>query len=721
MPGFVGTGPLATPDYRDVQGFPISNVHGAYPGNGFEAFDNVTRAPTSTGGLHFNGSIHHGSLQGVPNPQRRVPHGDAAAPLPSGASNNGEESLSGWLNGLHAAQSSGRFSIPSMPSPGATAFAMPSMPQQDGVRQLPSIKYPVLRPVLPYIAPIIPISLACELLDLCFASTTSAFQHPSSPYVLGFVFRKRSFLHPTHPRICSPALLASMLWIAAQTSDAPFPTASIAARGKVCQKLLELTINLLKPLVHQPNSGDDPSVTVINGVALAGFGVNVNLPLPGARHGSDVTQYAAQSSTAEVDDIATYIHLATVISASEYKAASMRWWSVVYTLAHELRFSKELPRPPEDAHNLMDSNEHDVHCSTTAGPSLSEESREERRRVWWLTYIVDRHLALCYNQPLSLLDTECMGLLRPVPEQHWQAGDTYLGPPAPDSTRPRGVTLELTDHSIFGFFTPLMTLLGEAVELQQARMHPRLGLGFRPAHEFDDMADRIRGHAETFRQSIAAFRAANLPEHLLHDENSTTVDGATAPSSKHAAKEPLTEHAIQTIIVTAYSTYIQHVLLILLSGKWDPLTLLDDADLWISPPAFPTSTHHALSATHSLDPILDYDPDLSFMPWFYGIYLLQGSFLLLLFADKLGAEAGERYVGACERSVRAVESCVVTLATEYQRNFRRVLRSALAQVRGRVPVDGGDGEAGTGGREGMRRREVLALYRWTGEGRGLAL
>jgi hypothetical protein len=48
-----------------------------------------------------------------------------------------------------------------------------------------------------------------------------------------------------------------------------------------------------------------------------------------------------------------------------------------------------------------------------------------------------------------------------------------------------------------------------------------------------------------------------------------------------------------------------------------------------------------------------------------------------------------------------------------QRNFRKVMRSALAQVRGRVPEDFNEQQ--------LKRREVLALYRWTGDGTGLAL
>jgi hypothetical protein len=54
------------------------------------------------------------------------------------------------------------------------------------------------------------------------------------------------------------------------------------------------------------------------------------------------------------------------------------------------------------------------------------------------------------------------------------------------------------------------------------------------------------------------------------------------------------------------------------------------------------------------------------------------------------------------------------MLTQYlQRNFSRVMRSALAQVRGRVPEDLGE--------QHQRRRELLALYRWTGDGTGLAL
>jgi hypothetical protein len=129
-------------------------------------------------------------------------------------------------------------------------------------------------------------------------------------------------------------------------------------------------------------------------------------------------------------------------------------------------------------------------------------------------------------------------------------------------------------------------------------------------------------------------------------------------------------HASQSIVhtkmVVAYGTHIMHVCHILLAGKWDPINLLDDNDLWISSDSFISAMGHAVSAAEAASEILDYDPDLSFMPFFFGIYLLQGSFLLLLTADKLQGDASPSVVRACETIVRAHEACVVTLNTEYQ-------------------------------------------------------
>jgi len=602
------------------------------------------------------------------------------------------------------------------------------------------LRYPVLEPLLPHLGNIIPVSLACDLLDLYFASSSSALMHPTSPYILGYVFRKHSILHPTKPRQCTPALLASILWVVAQTSDAAFLTAPPSSRGRICQKLLELTVGLLKPLIHGPSSGDtSPNFanTVINGVALGGLGV----AMPGSVNADGLNvETGAFGAAGTLDDVVTYIHLATVVSASEYKGASLRWWNAAWSLARELKLGRELPQnppmpqPTEVVNDVDADGEADDDVPNTSG-MISEEEREERRRIWWLVYTVDRHLALCYNRPLFLLDIECDGLLQPMDDTLWQAGEYYTGdssihitsPSGTPRIRRRGPNFECTGHSIFGYFLPLMTILGEIVDLYHAKNHPRFGIGFRSAQEWDDHASEIARQLDAYGQSLKDFEARHICN-SIEEQTGQNMEGmsATANNIEHndigtpsvhsvhtASSNHNLEADIQTRTVVAYGTHVMHVLHILLTGKWDPISLLDDNDLWISSQSFINATGHAVSAAEAINNILEYDPGLEFMPFFFGVYLLQGSFLLLLIADKLQAEASPSVVKACETIVRAHEACVVTLNTEYQRNFRKVMRSALAQVKGRIPEDFGEQQ--------LKRREVLALYRWTGDGTGLAL
>jgi hypothetical protein len=497
--------------------------------------------------------------------------------------------------------------------------------------------------------------------------------HPTSPYILGYVFRKQSILHPTKPRQCTPALLASMLWVVAQTSDAAFLTAPPSSRGRICQKLLELTVGLLKPLIHGPSAGESSpnfSNTVINGVALGGLGVAMNGSVnPDGLHG----ETGAFGAAGTLDDVVTYIHLATVVSASEYKGASLRWWNAAWSLARELKLGRELPASmsSQQQHHQPSEGPNDPDAEGEADEDLptpgviTEEEREERRRIWWLVYTVDRHLALCYNRPLFLLDIECDGLLQPMDDTLWQAGEYYTGDSSIHITSPsglprirrRGPNFECTGHSIFGYFLPLMTILGEIVDLYHAKNHPRFGVGFRSAQEWDDHASEIARQLDAYGQSLKDFETRNLSpqaEEQQQAENASTMEGITSTQQNDTAVEQqpnvgtpsvhsvhtassahVSEADIQTRIVVAYGTHVMHVLHILLTGKWDPISLLDDNDLWISSQSFINATGHAVSAAEAISNILEYDPGLEFMPFFFGVYLLQGSFLLLLIADKL--------------------------------------------------------------------------------------
>lgn len=551
-------------------------------------------------------------------------------------------------------------------------------------RSTDTLRYPVLRPLLPLIESVIPRSSACDLLDVYFASSSSAQLRPLSPHILGYVFRKKSFLHPTRPRVSSPALLASMLWIAAQTSNAAFLNSHPAARGRVCRKLLELTVDLLKPLIHSPVPGGTslhgPTNHIIDDVSLGVLGVS-----------TDHVGFEG-SITAHVDVLATYIHLATVVSASERKAASLRWWGAAWAIARELKFGREAPPSPPQ-HELSDfRGENSIPKSDFEGDRrdpyqvplqhskgfltdssrrpgfMTEEEREERRRVWWLLYMMDRHLALCYNRPLALLDKECEGLLQPMDDAAWQSGQF----PASDSTyssyRRRGPSVECTGQSIFGYFLPLMTILGNIVDLNHSRSRPTFGTGFPNPGKWDDYIQEITHQLELYGQSLQGLEMqSSLGGAELGLD--TRYNEATTPSVRSASttdSQMANELALQRKTTIAYGTQIMHVLHILLAGKWDPITLLDGNDLWISTQGFLTASDHAIAAASAVSGILEFDPDLSFMPFFFGIYLLQGSFLLLLFADKLQGDVSADVVKACETVIRAHEACVVTLDTQYQ-------------------------------------------------------
>ena len=314
----------------------------------------------------------------------------------------------------------------------------------------------------------------------------------------------------------------------------PAPDKLTVARTKICQRLLDLTVRLLKPLIHTPmGESYSASNAAMGAVGLGGLGV----AMPGSVSMDALTgEYGAFGAAGHFDDVATYAHLATVVSASEYKGASMRWWNAAWSLARELKLGRELPpNEPRPSHERNEAeldgpDEHDA-CRNRPG-LVTEEEREERRRIWWLVYIVDRHLALCYNRPLFLLDVECAGLLQPMNDTAWQRGDfkscsegnadpaalrpVSQGFGAP-STRVSGSQFECRGHSIFGYFLPLMTILGEIVDLHHAKNHPIFGIGFRGAHEWDEQAAEIRRHLEVYEGSLEAFRGT-LPSKASRGE-----------------------------------------------------------------------------------------------------------------------------------------------------------------------------------------------------------
>ena len=199
------------------------------------------------------------------------------------------------------------------------------MPQTPGSSSAASsLKYPVLRPLMPYLEKSIPRKLVLDLLELYFTSAFSTHMHPVCHHIHCYVLRKSSFLSCNAPRPSSPALLASMLWVAALDDRAFALSISPPQRKKICQFLCALTIRLLRPLIHASFREQDASASRKFPYAPGGpEGPPTTMHHPFVGIGDDRGLVGPAGS---LDDVITYIHVASIISSSEQKAASMRWF-----------------------------------------------------------------------------------------------------------------------------------------------------------------------------------------------------------------------------------------------------------------------------------------------------------------------------------------------------------------------------------------------------------
>ncbi|KFZ15537.1 hypothetical protein V501_02668 [Pseudogymnoascus sp. VKM F-4519 (FW-2642)] len=496
-------------------------------------------------------------------------------------------------------------------------------------------RYSILSPLIPYIQSFISISEACDLLDLYFTEPCNSLFGCASPFVITQIFRKNSFLKNDRPRKTSRALLTAMLWVTAQTSDSPTFTDDPCARSLICGKLYVLCLESLSlqapyEAVHSNPRGSQ------------------NIPQPPSR---------------TLDDVLTFSLIGLVVSGRESRKDCLTWWDKARALARELNLNVEL----EDISSISSINS--VRIGTWPPVSGSddilanEESREERRRVWWLLYIADRHLALCYNTPLKILDVECH-VYQPLDEVVWQNLESYLKAgrlPA----RYLGASSTMTGAGLFEFFLPVAAILGDIIDIHHQRFHPRLGLLDRNSAIME-----IENSLVTYETSLRAFEESVVLKHpdigqaLSHSSPQTIFD-----AYRDIRPWPCEVTRLKTVI--GYSHYLLHVLYILLHGDWDPLSMLDGVDPWVMPRSFATCATKTIAAASAVSEILKVDPELSFMPYLFGVYLLHGSFTLLIFADRMDLIASDTVSCACETIIRAHEICVTTLNTEYQVRVHR--------------------------------------------------
>ncbi|KAM9876105.1 short-chain dehydrogenase [Verticillium dahliae] len=513
-------------------------------------------------------------------------------------------------------------------------------------------RYRCLDPLLPYLGDVLPASVACDLFDVYLVDPGSSLFRCASPYILTRIFRKKSLLHPTNPRPMSPALLATILWCCAQTADISLLLVP-GSRSRVTNALYELATFLITDRDPDRWRRIHGGLRIENEQVPEQYPYNSNLP----------STTESNEPAGAIDDVLTFILLCIGVSGGDFKSDCLKWWSKAARLALSLR----LNRLDEDSSLSGLTSPPRKHKGQLLLAAL--EAEEEKRRVFWLLYSLDRHLALSFNRVLQIPDSSCE-VYAPLAENMWETLDEVLllGPPA----RTIGPLSTISGSSFFEYFLPLMVILGDIIEVHHSKHHPRLGsldnslavsvIG-NMISECEESLARLAHEADVRHSAYGNSDTPMLISNLVTGLPDNSHPAPPPPSRSHDTHDDRSD----VRLVVAYSTHILHVMHVLLHGKWDAISMLDNEDDWITTPRFAECASHAIAASEAVSDILKFDPELTFMPYLFGIYLLHGSFILLLFADRMPQLGPNQSVEqACETIIRAHEVCVVTLSTEFQ-------------------------------------------------------
>lgn len=108
-----------------------------------------------------------------------------------------------------------------------------------------------------------------------------------------------------------------------------------------------------------------------------------------------------------IDDVLTFVLLSIAVSGGDFKSDCFKWWNKAIRLALALGLHREDERCSASVSPCANPlcscrREHEDDTSLSGA-----EAREERRRVFWLIYCLDRHLALSFNSALYIPDSYC--------------------------------------------------------------------------------------------------------------------------------------------------------------------------------------------------------------------------------------------------------------------------------------------------------------------------
>ena len=206
------------------------------------------------------------------------------------------------------------------------SYKLPSIPDSTdspsrNATALANCRYPVLQFLVPFLDIDFSAYLACDLLDTYFSSAFSSRMHPTCHHIHNFILRRRDVLDHVNPRRMHPALLASMLFVAALSDKALSLFNGPEEKERICKYLALLTYRLLNPSRHEPLLSHEDLGLPLHCDATPGW---TNVDLQQALYPQQQTD--SLPVTWGTDYIITFIHVSSVISGSEKKAASTRWY-----------------------------------------------------------------------------------------------------------------------------------------------------------------------------------------------------------------------------------------------------------------------------------------------------------------------------------------------------------------------------------------------------------
>lgn len=574
---------------------------------------------------------------------------------------------------------------------------------RSSLSQSETVRYPVLAPLMPYLSRILSPALASDLLESYIGYVSEDGCSPISPLLIAHIFRAESILSLSKPRRCSLALLSSMLLVSANTTEFPFFGANPSARSRLHQQLLQLTVALMDKSDRKdgltPHFEKKTPTTQTRPTGTNAPAANI-----------------LSMKSSPVDDVVTLLHIALVTTTTEAKPPGSHWFRTAIQLAKDYRFNQDIestvrsaelnsydglnqstPKGIADADAPMDQGQNGETSSAASPMSVSDnaivehsisklmsaesEEREERRRIWWTLYIWDRHLALRYNSPLSIKDAESQETRLPMDETTWQTSHNYVtSPDVPGGSRPRGPPSTISGNDMFSMLIPIMCILGQIIDMHHVAYHPRVERG------------QTNPVAEAYTQAIV--------------QQLTELEPSVA-----ALETPEMGNYRHHQLLGRYASFLFHLLYILLHYPWDKLAILEQSSTIFRQHSLQAVTTRCVKAASSLHDILNMAPDLGFKAMFFGIFLYHGSTIPWAITATYNQEADAAMVEACEVYVRAFEASNCTYQAEYLRKMRRLLLLTLSEIRG-VPLTKTDKNL---------QNHILRLYRWTGDGTGLAL